>query len=170
MKPRQRRTNVFLRARLRHGPSWSDALIVNASSRGLGLQALSPPRRGEFIEVRKGRACIIAQVMWSDGGRFGVRTQDDVNLDYLTGNPLPGHCARAEDMASTTVQLRWKPVRRHSEVAERNRLVAHAGQFVAVGVAAAAAAVGLTDTVHRVVAAPASLIVQAMKTGTGSAH
>lgn len=83
-RPREERKPTRLLARLNHDGTWSDALILNVSSRGLMAQCDEPPRRGEFIEFRRGGNIIVAQVRWSSDRRFGVLAQDAIDLTALS--------------------------------------------------------------------------------------
>lgn len=76
----------MLAARLRLGDAWSDANILNMSSRGLLLHAAKPPSRGTYIEVRRGAHVIVGRVMWANADRFGVLTQDRLAIDSLIAN------------------------------------------------------------------------------------
>src|SRR5690349_16447421 len=87
MKQREPRRNVLIRARMRNGPSWADVNIRNISSRGLMVQAASSPPRGSYVELRRGRHAIVARVAWSNGRRFGVQTQDRLDVDAIVAEP-----------------------------------------------------------------------------------
>ena len=82
-KPREERQKVLLSARVRGNGSWFDAQICNLSSRGMLLEAGATVARGDILEVRRGPICVVVRVMWADGGRFGVRSQDRICRDDL---------------------------------------------------------------------------------------
>ena len=82
-KPREERQNVLLSARVRGNGSWFDAQVCNLSSRGMLLEAGATVARGDILEVRRGPICVVARVMWADGRRFGVRSQDRICRDDL---------------------------------------------------------------------------------------
>jgi len=63
---------VLVPARLRDGASWSDACILNISSRGMMIHTGRPIRRGCEVELRRGEHMIVARVMWRDGARAGL--------------------------------------------------------------------------------------------------
>lgn len=71
---------------MRDGSCWSDANILNISSRGLLLHSTKPPSRGAYIEVRRGSYVIVARVVWTDANRFGVRAQDQLSFDSLVAD------------------------------------------------------------------------------------
>jgi hypothetical protein len=108
VKPREPRRNVMLTARMRHGEAWSDACILNISSRGLLLHAADPPSRGTFIEVRRGAYVIVARVIWAKTDRFGVCAQDRLAIDALVANKPSSNqpLGRAD---GTNVERRARP-------------------------------------------------------------
>lgn len=82
-KPRELRRRVVVAARLRHGASWSDACILNISSRGLMIHTGRPISQGAQVEIRRGDAVIVACVVWREGGRAGLRAQDRVPVEEI---------------------------------------------------------------------------------------
>jgi hypothetical protein len=108
-RPRELRRRVVMPARLRHGSSWSDACILNISSRGLMIHTGRPVARGTEVEVCRGDHVIVARVVWRDGGRAGLRSEDRVPIEQivtlakapplqLTAGPAnPSKKARAHD-------------------------------------------------------------------------
>ena len=78
---------MLIKARVRSGASWSDACILNLSSRGMMVTAPVAPSRGSYLEIRRGPYVIVARVVWADADRFGVRTQDVVAADGLINHP-----------------------------------------------------------------------------------
>lgn len=75
MREREARHEVTVPARLRVDDGWQDAIILNLSTRGLMFRCTAPVQRGHFLELRRGGHVIVAQVMWSDGGKCGARAQ-----------------------------------------------------------------------------------------------
>jgi len=82
-RPRELRRRVVVPARLRHGSSWSDACILNVSSRGLMIHTGRPIVRGMEVELRRGASVILARVVWRDGGRAGLRSEDRVPIEDI---------------------------------------------------------------------------------------
>lgn len=151
---------------MRSEATWADTSIVNVSARGLGLQTVRAPRPGGYVEIRKGNVCIIAQVVWTEGQRFGVRTQDDVDLRALTAKARSADGSRAEDGAEEPASLRWKQIpRRHSEIAERNRMLGRAAEFAWLGIGAAAASLLIVHAIHQTLQKAGTEIVQGMTGG-----
>lgn len=73
----------MIHARVRAGARWSDASILNLSSRGMLMHSAARPTRGAYLEIRRGHHIIVARVVWANADRFGVRTQDVVPADRL---------------------------------------------------------------------------------------
>ena len=163
MKPRQPRKNVLVSARLSCGTSWADTSIVNVSARGMGLQTLRVPRRGTYVEIRRGHVCIVAQVVWTEGQRFGVRTQDDVDLGALCSKARSSTSGRAGDRGEKAESLQWKRIpKRYSEIAERNRLLGRAAEFAWLGIGGAAASFLVVHAMHQTLDKAGVRIVQAI--------
>lgn len=70
-------------ARLRHGASWSDACILNVSSRGLMIHTGRPIARGTEVEIRRGDHVIVARVMWREGARAGLKAEERVPIEEI---------------------------------------------------------------------------------------
>ncbi|HEY0630188.1 MAG TPA: PilZ domain-containing protein [Sphingomicrobium sp.] len=86
MKPREPRRNVMIAARMRTGADWSDACILNMSSKGMLLHSEDAPVRGSYLEIRRGAHIIIGRVVWSKPNRFGIQAQDHIPVDGLVQN------------------------------------------------------------------------------------
>ena len=126
-KPRELRRRVVVPARLRHGISWSDACILNISSRGLMIHTGRPIARGAEVEIRRGDHVIVARVVWRDGGRAGLRSEERLPVeDIVSLRHSP-----ALQLTAATGERRKQP-----RTAERNRLQGRAIEFA--GVAAVA--------------------------------
>ena len=82
-RPRELRRRVVVPARLRHGASWSDACILNISSRGLMIHSGGPLAQGATVEIRRGDHVIVARVMWRDGARAGLRSEERVPMEAI---------------------------------------------------------------------------------------
>ncbi|QIK78176.1 hypothetical protein G7077_03890 [Sphingomonas piscis] len=140
MKPREQRRNVLIKARMRIAERWGDALILNMSSRGLLIQSRQPPRRGEYIEIRRGKHVIIARAVWSGEDRFGVQTQDVIAMDAVIHEPDK---SLACPVATETIERRAAQRPTTGSRFEDNRLVGRLLEFacfIFVGATAASIA------------------------------
>src|SRR5215213_9934355 len=127
-RPRELRRRVVVPARVRAGAQWSDACILNISSRGLLIHSLRPAPIGSTVQIVRGDHLIVARVMWSDAGRSGLRSDERLPVDEILSlkqsHPL-------QLSASTgAIRDRRKQVR---GVAVDARLRGRAIEFVAVG-------------------------------------
>jgi hypothetical protein len=98
----------MIAARMRHGDACSRANILNMSSRGLLLHAVTPPSPGTYVEVRRGAYVIIGRVIWAKADRFGVCAQDELAIDLLIANGSPNG-RPAGDTDETIVERRTRP-------------------------------------------------------------
>jgi len=143
VKPREQRRKVVIKARMRVAESWGDALILNMSSRGLLIQSRQPPRRGTYVELRRGRHVIVARAVWAGEDRFGVLTQDIVPVDAVIHEPdrSVAPVAEVESSADRRVGSRsGVNAEKHQQSRLAGRLLEFAC-FVFVGAAAASTAV-----------------------------
>ena len=140
MNAREPRRNVVINSRMRCGATWRDASILNMSSRGLGLHTLAPPKRGSYVEVRRGAHVIIACVVWVNGSRFGVRTQDAVPIDAVINQPESSSGFSDHPPESEARGERRSTVRRRERQHEASRTVASAMEFTFVAMLGASAA------------------------------
>ena len=82
-KPRELRRRVVVPARLRHGAAWTDACILNISSRGMMIHTGRQIAKGTQVEVRRGDHVIIARVVWRDSGRAGLQAEERVPVEEI---------------------------------------------------------------------------------------
>lgn len=82
-RPRELRRRVVLPARLRSGVQWSDACILNISSRGLMIQSGRAGPEGTRVELRRGDHVIVARVVWREGARAGLATDDRLPVEEI---------------------------------------------------------------------------------------
>lgn len=134
----------MLRARMRSGAAWSDACILNVSSRGLMINAPSVASlEGSRIEVRHGDHMIVATVMWSNGTRAGLQSESWIPVDDILALSQSG-------ALQLTAAAQWPQVdrRKRARGHEQNRLFGRALEFAGVGLIAislAMAAFGLFE-------------------------
>lgn len=142
----------MIKARMRAGASWSDALILNMSSKGLLVRSDRSPSRGSYLEIRRGPHVIVARVVWANSGRFGVQTQDPVPTDGLIQDP-DGAQAPATPPGAGFKERR--AIARPTEVRhESSRQKGRAAEFAVIAFACAAMAILIGGAVVEVVAKP----------------
>ncbi len=139
-------------ARILCDDAFKDACILNLSSRGLLLQTSQPPRRGAYLDVRRGRHVIVGKVAWSKHHRCGVRTQDPLPIDELlndrepTGSPRLANDRRSVQRAPSDNELARR--------AERNRWRSRAFEFARLAMFGAALATTAFGLVRQTLARP----------------
>jgi hypothetical protein len=152
-KPRELRRRVMMPARLRHGMSWSDACILNISSRGLMIHTGRPISLGTMIEIRRGDHAIVARVVWREGGRAGLQAEERVPVEEIvTIGQSP-----ALQLTAARVERRKQP-RREDGSRTRGRAIEFAA-VVAIGACVAGAALVMVEVAF---ARPLSLIAAAL--------
>ena len=156
LKSREPRINVTVQARLRIGASWSDACILNVSSRGVLIHAPQPPQRGSYVELRRGDQVIIGRVMWSKGSRAGLRAQDRVPIEAIVTSKA------AEGLRLTAPGHRAVERRRTARTNELSRWRARAFEFASIAALGAVLSITLVSVVSRAVAEPLSRVRTAL--------
>ncbi|MBW8755720.1 MAG: hypothetical protein JF595_16550 [Sphingomonadales bacterium] len=61
----------------------SDVMIGNVSTRGLMAKCDRPPAKGARVEIRQGELSIAGQVIWSKNRRFGLRSEEAIDVAAL---------------------------------------------------------------------------------------
>ena len=143
----------MIAARIRHGEAWSDASILNISSRGLMLHAVMAPSRGTYIEIRRGQHIVVARVVWSNKNRIGVAVQGLLAIDATIRDlpPKKGPANDTEGFAERRYeprvqQLQWRHVRSR----EKGRFM----EFAFIASAGVLVAMLATETLGRALAQP----------------
>jgi hypothetical protein len=151
----------MIQARMRAGASWSDACILNVSSRGMLVKSSNMPQRGSYLEIRRGAYVIVARVVWANAGRFGVQTQDLVPTDGLINYPdRPATAARPGDGSFVERRTAARPsATRH----EASRWRARASEFFVFALLGAAGATAALGAVDELLAKPLAVVETALK-------
>lgn len=162
MRPREHRHEVFIKARMLHDHLWTEVVVRNVSSRGMLLQHPNPPARGKYIEVRRATQVIVARVIWSRGQNFGVRSQDTIDLKFLTAEDSASLIQKSEGgVAHDVVERRMvprQPAKTIDEKAAFSRLAGRAGEFFSLIALGAAAAILIADAVRTILFGPLAQI------------
>ena len=163
MKTREKRRNVFLKARMRDTSDWRDICIRNISSRGMMIETLdAPPKRGTHVEVRRGHQTIIARIVWSRHQSCGAYVQDRIDVDALLGErDLSGTDYAQAKKADPAFERRRAP-RRPGASADPSRHLARAGQFAAVAAVGIVLAGVVVTLAGQTFSAPLSRVMSAL--------
>lgn len=129
----------MISARMRAGAAWGDACILNLSSRGMMVRSANVPRRGSYLELRRGAHVIVARVVWSSQDRFGAQTQDPVPVDGLILDP-EGTYIPPKSNGSGFVERRSapRPSKERHEHSQRRARAIEFGTFLLLGAVATA--------------------------------
>jgi hypothetical protein len=158
MKPRENRQKVMVKARMLSGTSWQDICILNCSAHGLGIQSATPPNRGTYVEIRRGRQTIVARVAWSKGHRAGLRSQDTIFVTALLNDQAPPSRGNGEALRERRYQPRPTAVA-HAE----NRFLGRTMEFACVAIMGGAIALAGASAVSQALARPMSSVQAALK-------
>lgn len=165
LRPRENRIPAFVCARVRTENGWSYVSIGNVSSRGLMLQAVMPMRRNDFIEVRHRQLTMIARVVWTDGTKCGVQTQDNIDIAALLSKaPADGSGDAKERRA---LRRGGAPATAGSavDIADKSRRFARAFDWMIVAVGGSAAAAFVTLSMFAVLNTPLLRVGMALVPG-----
>jgi hypothetical protein len=147
-RPRELRRRVVVPARVRTGAQWSDACILNISSRGLLIHSSRPAPEGSVVQILRAGHLMVARVVWCEAARSGLHSDE----------PLP-----VEDILSIKQSRPLQPIaasgvirdrRKQRRIAHDARLRGRAMEFAAVGGIAVALAVGAWGMTEHALAKP----------------
>src|ERR1700754_200748 len=79
-RPREPRQKVVLPARMRAGAAQMDVCIRDISSRGMLVQAGTPPPRGTYVEILRPGYSVTGRVVWSKHHKFGIQSRDRISM------------------------------------------------------------------------------------------
>jgi hypothetical protein len=147
----------MLPARMRVGARWSDACILNISSRGLMIRAGPGVTEGSVVEVRRGEHAIFGRVVWREGPRAGLHTDEQLAVDdILTLAQASVLQVTAADSLTMERRRKKRPIQHDSR--QWGRLMQFIGTTgIAIGLAAV-----LFSVVRHALAVPMALIEAAL--------
>jgi len=154
-KSRELRRRVVLPARLRHGSTWSDACILNMSSRGLLIHTSRSAPAGSQIELRRGDHVIVARVMWRDGAKAGLRSDERVPIEEIV---TLGQSQSFQLTAGAAPAER----RKYPRAEDRHRIRGKAIEFASVVAIGASLAGGAVILVEEAFARPLAMVEAAL--------
>ena len=147
----------MLPARLRTGAQWSDTCILNISSRGLLIHSARVAVEGTMVELRRGEHVIIGRVMWRDGARVGLQTDEKLPVDEI----LSLSQSKALQLVASDgllVERRKQPRPGPGDARQRGRII----EYAAVAVVALCLAIGALGMVETAFAEPLRLVRAAL--------
>jgi hypothetical protein len=139
-------------ARLRSSSGWTDTCILNISSRGVMIHSARAGPQGSVVELWRGEHVIVARVMWQDGARAGLQTDDRLAVDEILS--LGGSAAMMLTASDSLPRERRGRPRQEPDRRNQGRIVEFVG-VVLVGCIFAATAYGM---IEQALARPMALI------------
>jgi hypothetical protein len=115
-------------ARLRSGAQWSDACILNISQRGMMIHSGFAGARGSMIELRRGDHVIVARVVWRDGARAGLHSDERVPAGEIMTLKQSANI-RAITSDGVLIERRRHPRSQHVDAARRRQVLDFASAF-----------------------------------------
>lgn len=159
MKKRELRRNVSVAAEMRLEGERLGVRVMNISARGMLVRCGATPVRGDYVDITRGSQRVIGRVVWSKDGKFGLRTQDRIDVDAFI-DPESGKSSKASaheidashDRALATAEQCLARSQHFSAVLQFG--------FLAIGVVAAAAL--LAHSVHDLLGASLGQVAEAL--------
>ena len=74
---------MMLPARLLSQDGWTDVVIRDLSTGGLGAQSPRAPTSGSYVEIRRLNYRLVGRVTWSNGSRFGVVLRERIAVNSV---------------------------------------------------------------------------------------
>ena len=147
----------MLHARMRASSGWTDACILNVSSRGLLINASATGAvTGTEVELRHGAHVIVAEVVWRKGTRAGLRTDQRVPVDEIMAlSNAPVLQLTAGQWPHVDRRTRLRP---YEESRQRSRML----EFAGVVVIAVSLAGALFSMVEQAFARPLAMVEAAL--------
>lgn len=156
-RPRELRRRVVIPARLRTGAQWTDACILNISSRGLLIRTARPVPEGSFVEVRKGDHAITARVAWRSGGRVGLHSDERLPVEEIMSSSS-AQALRLVAEHGKFVERRRQPRARSDDARLRGRAI----EFVGIGGLVLALALSIWGMAQQALAVPLERVEAAL--------
>ena len=147
----------MLPARMRTPAGWSDARILNVSSRGLMVHASLSALECGAVELWHGDHAISARVVWRDGTKAGLQAEERVPVEEILC--LSGAAA----LQLSAEPYRGVERRKRPRTNDDSRLRARAFEFASVAIIAAALAVSFSFWVSEALAQPLAAVATALR-------
>jgi len=155
-KLREERLRTVLPARVRCSSGWSDACILNVSSRGLMIYSKAGAQPGSFIELRRGGQFVVARVVWKKNQRIGLHSPDELPIGRLI-------CSDGATAAAQIIAIGFEVERsRQPRITDRSRGRARLFEFMALIIAGAALGSVSAFYVEQTLSKPVSAVSHAL--------
>ncbi len=156
-RSRELRRRVVLPALLRKGSQWDETCILNMSSRGLMIHSPWGAPEGSFVELRRGGHSIIAQVMWCEGPRVGLRSEERLPVEEIMSLGQ----SHALQLVAVTREPRERRKRSNAGHPDA-RLCGRAFEFVGVVTIAIMLAIGVWTMMQQALTGPLNRVAVAL--------
>jgi len=156
VRPRELRRRVMLPARMRTPGGWSDARILNLSSRGLMVHASLSALECSEVEVWHRDLAIPARIVWREGPKAGLQAEDRIPIDEMLS------LGKSDSLQLSAGAYRDVERRKRPRTPEDSRVRARLFEFASIAMIAAALALGLSVWVIAVLAQPLAGIRRAL--------
>jgi hypothetical protein len=151
-RPRELRRRVLIPARIRSGVHWSDACILNISSRGLMVQSHRAGPKGSVVELHRGDHVIIARVVWREGSRVGLKSDERLPVEQIMSLSKSSNL-RLVASEGVVVERRRKPRSPAHDAVSRGRAIEFLGTVAILVVLACFGAAMVEQALTRPLAA-----------------
>lgn len=156
IRPREDRRRTVLPARIRTGPGWADACILNISSRGLLVYAKCAAQPGSHVKLWRGGYLVVARVVWRSNERLGVCTPEPIAVDNLISSE--SNPAAVPALGREAKLDRPRQPRSHERSRERSRAI----EFVSLALVGAALAAATAVYAYQALSAPLEAVNRAL--------
>ncbi|WP_052769038.1 PilZ domain-containing protein [Aurantiacibacter marinus] len=102
------RTTAMLPGTMRDDRMTQDVRVGNISSKGMMIVSSRPPSRGHIIDISVSGHHLAGRVMWVSGRRFGVRTNERIDVAAIMGGKAPRK-RRANKITVDPENAEWSP-------------------------------------------------------------
>lgn len=144
----------MLNARMRVAATWNDVCILNISTRGLLVQTAEPPARGTYLDLHRGQYAIVGRVVWVEGHRFGIRTQDALPVEEIIHPPDPAIAQLASAVSAEAALDRRASPRVTQARHDASRMLSRSVEFAVVALFGAAVGVTVFNSVGQALGRP----------------
>jgi hypothetical protein len=134
---------------MRASSGWTDAHILNISSRGMQIDALRAAVQGNTVEIWHGEHMVVARVVWRKGTRAGLQAEQRVPVEELM-------CISQAPSLQLTAAQEWPRVERRKRARshDHSRLRSRAMEFASVALIGLSLAAGAFLMVEQAFARP----------------